>query len=75
MKIQFIWPNFDCPLGLSIGVAQLSGALKQAGHDTRIIHVCEWLEYGFDVDRQSLWLDLEILFRTIPAVLKRDGAY
>jgi hypothetical protein len=46
MKIQFIWPNFDCPLGLSIGVAQLSGALKQAGHDTRIIHVCEWLEYG-----------------------------
>ena len=19
MKIQFIWPNFDCPLGLSIG--------------------------------------------------------
>jgi hypothetical protein len=27
MKIQFIWPNFDCPLGLSIGVAQLSGAL------------------------------------------------
>jgi len=51
MKIQFIWPNFDCPLGLSIGVAQLSGALKQAGHDTRIIHVCEWLDYPFDVDR------------------------
>ena len=27
------------------------------------------------VDRQSLRLDLAILFRTIPAVLKRDGAY
>lgn len=51
MKIQFIWPNFDCPLGLSIGVAQLSGALKQAGHDTRIIHVCEWLDYPYDADR------------------------
>jgi radical SAM superfamily enzyme YgiQ (UPF0313 family) len=51
MKVQFIWPNFDCPLGLSIGVAQLSGALKAAGHETRIIHVCEWLDYPFDLDR------------------------
>ena len=51
MKVQFIWPNFDCPIGLSIGVAQLSGALRQAGHDTRIIHVCEWLDYPFDVER------------------------
>ena len=51
MKIQFVWPNFDCPLGLSIGVAQLSGALQQAGHETRILHVCEWLDYPYDVDR------------------------
>jgi radical SAM superfamily enzyme YgiQ (UPF0313 family) len=51
MKIQFIWPNFDCPIGLSIGVAYLSSALKQAGHDTRIIHICEWLDYPFDIDR------------------------
>ena len=51
MKIQFIWPNFDCPLGLSIGVAYLSGALQRAGHDTRIIHICEWLDYPFELDR------------------------
>lgn len=51
MKIQFIWPNFDCPLGLSVGVAYLSGALRRAGHDTRIIHICEWLDYPFDLDR------------------------
>lgn len=51
MKIQFIWPNFDCPIGLSIGVAYLSGALRAAGHDTRIMHVCEWLDYPFDLDR------------------------
>jgi radical SAM superfamily enzyme YgiQ (UPF0313 family) len=51
MKIQFIWPNFDCPIGLSIGIAYLSGALKAAGHDTRILHVCEWLDYPFDLDR------------------------
>src|SRR5262249_59966000 len=51
MKVQFIWPNFDCPIGLNIGIAYLSGALKAAGHDTRILHICEWLDYPFDLDR------------------------
>lgn len=51
MRVQFIWPNFDCPIGLSIGVSYLAGALKAAGHDTRILHVCEWLDYPFDLDR------------------------
>jgi len=50
-KIQLIWPNFDCPLGLSMGQAYLSGALKAAGHDTNIMHISEWLDYPFDVDR------------------------
>jgi radical SAM superfamily enzyme YgiQ (UPF0313 family) len=51
MRIQFIWPNFDCPIGPSIGVSYLSAALKAAGHDTRILHICEWLDYPFDLDR------------------------
>jgi radical SAM superfamily enzyme YgiQ (UPF0313 family) len=51
MKVQFIFPNFDAPLGLSMGQAYLSGALKAAGHDTNIIHVSEWLDYPFDIDR------------------------
>jgi radical SAM superfamily enzyme YgiQ (UPF0313 family) len=51
MRVQFIWPNFDCPIGLNIGVAYLSGALRAAGHDTRILHICEWLDYPFDLDR------------------------
>lgn len=50
-KIQFIFPNFDCPLGHSIGQAYLSGALKSAGHDTNIIHITEWLDYPFDIAR------------------------
>ncbi len=51
MKIQFIWPNFDCPVGISIGVSYLSGALKAAGHDTRILHLSDRLGYPFDPDR------------------------
>ncbi len=51
MRVQFVWPNFDCPLGLSMGQAYLSGALKAAGHDTRILHVSEWLDYPFNVSR------------------------
>jgi len=51
VRVQFIWPNFDCPIGPSIGVSYLSGALQAAGHDTRILHICEWLDYPFDLDR------------------------
>jgi radical SAM superfamily enzyme YgiQ (UPF0313 family) len=51
VKIQFLWPNFDCPLGPSVGVAYLSGALKAAGHDTNIIHISEWLDYPLDIAR------------------------
>jgi radical SAM superfamily enzyme YgiQ (UPF0313 family) len=51
MKVQFIWPNFDCPLGLSMGQAYLSGALRAAGHDTNILHISEWLDYPFHIER------------------------
>lgn len=50
MRVQFVWPNFDCPLGKSVGMSYLSGALKHAGHDTRIEHICEWLENPFDIE-------------------------
>jgi anaerobic magnesium-protoporphyrin IX monomethyl ester cyclase len=51
MKVQFLWPNFDCPIGLSIGLSYLAGALRDAGHETNVLHVCEWLDYPFDIDR------------------------
>jgi radical SAM superfamily enzyme YgiQ (UPF0313 family) len=53
MRVQFIWPNFDCPLGLSVGLSYLSGALKAAGHETRIEHICEWLDNPFEMDAIS----------------------
>ena len=51
MRVQFVWPNFDCPIGKSIGLSYLSSALKQAGHDTRVEHICEWLDNPFDLDQ------------------------
>jgi len=50
------------------GLAQIMGRGRLS-----FMEINDWdLEY---VDRQSLRLDLEILLRTIPAVLKRDGAF
>lgn len=51
MRVKFIWPNLDCPLGLSMGRRIFPGALKAAGHDTKILHVSEWLDYPFNVPR------------------------
>ncbi|URI11527.1 sugar transferase [Aquincola tertiaricarbonis] len=35
-----------------------------------------WMELDLEyIDQWSLWLDLSILVRTVPAVLKRSGAY
>ena len=36
----------------------------------------EWMRLDLEyIKRQSLWLDMHILLRTIPAVLSREGAY
>ena len=50
MKVQFIWPNFDCPIGPAIGVSYVSGMLKKEGHDTSCIHINELLEYSYDLE-------------------------
>lgn len=51
MKILFIWPNYDCPIGLSIGVSYLSSILKEHGYQTNILHICEMLGMPFEIDR------------------------
>ena len=39
------------------------------------LHFERWMELDMEyIDRWSIWLDLKILFRTIPAVLKGSGA-
>ncbi len=50
------------------GLAQIMGRGRLS-----FVEINDWdVEY---VNRQSLRLDLQILLRTIPAVLKRDGAF
>ena len=43
MRVLFIYPSIDCPPGINHGIADLSGVLKDAGHETGLIHVCESL--------------------------------
>jgi lipopolysaccharide/colanic/teichoic acid biosynthesis glycosyltransferase len=49
------------------GLWQVSGRSRLSTPDMLRLDV----EY---VDRRSLWLDLQILFRTIPVVIRGDGA-
>ncbi len=43
MRVLFIYPNIDCPAGINHGLAMMSGVLKAAGHETKLIHVNEGL--------------------------------
>ncbi|TNF29459.1 MAG: radical SAM protein [Deltaproteobacteria bacterium] len=51
MRVLFLFPNFGCPVGMSVGVAILSGALRRDGHDTRVLHISEHVDYPFDLAR------------------------
>ncbi len=51
MKVHLIFTNFDCPVGPSMGLSYVSSALKEAGHETKCIHISEWVDYPFDPDR------------------------
>ncbi len=41
MRVYLIYPSIDCPPGINHGLASISGVLKTAGHDVRLLHVCE----------------------------------
>lgn len=46
MRVLLVYPNIDCPIGVNHGLSMISGVLKAAGHETKLIHVNEKL---FDV--------------------------
>ncbi len=43
MRILLIYPSIDCPPGINHGLAAISGVLEDAGHETRLLHVCDAL--------------------------------
>ena len=51
MRVLLVYPNIDCPLGVNHGLAAISGVLKAAGHETKLIHVNEKLFDVPDVDQ------------------------
>ena len=55
-----------------MGQAYLSGALRSAGHDTNILHVSEWLDYAFDVDRIDVPIVLGGIHTTLNARPLKD---
>ncbi len=44
MKILFLYPNAGSQLGFNYGIAHLSAALKQAGHDVALWQLCDDIE-------------------------------
>ncbi len=51
MRVHFIFPNFDCPLGVSIGLSYVAGMVKRAGHDVAVTHVAEGVGFPYDLER------------------------
>jgi len=51
MKVLFIYLNHNSVLGVSHGISALSGVLRKAGHDTKLLHIADKLSYSCDVGR------------------------
>ncbi len=43
LRVLFVYPSIDCPVGFNHGLAAMSGVLKACGHETRLVHVNEGL--------------------------------
>ncbi|MDY6863154.1 MAG: radical SAM protein [Thermodesulfobacteriota bacterium] len=50
-KILFIYPNLNTQVGFNYGLAYISGVLKKAGHETRLLNINEDLGYPLDFSR------------------------
>lgn len=51
MKILFIYTDIGSAVGYSAGIGILSAILKNQGHETRLIHISDDLEYPLDQSR------------------------
>lgn len=51
MKVLFIYTDINSEVGYSSGIAILSAMLKKEGHETRLIHISDELNYPLDTNR------------------------
>jgi radical SAM superfamily enzyme YgiQ (UPF0313 family) len=51
MRVLFIYTDIGISVGYSCGIGVLSAYLKHYGHDTKLIHVSDELDYSLDVDK------------------------
>lgn len=49
MKVLFIYTDIGISVGYSCGIGVLSAYLKKHGHETKLLHVSDELEYSLDV--------------------------
>lgn len=51
MKVLFIYTDIGISVGYSCGIGVLSAYLKEHGHETKLLHVSDELEYGLNVEK------------------------
>ena len=51
MKVLFVYTDIGADVGYSAGVGILSAILKKEGHETKLIHVSDDLDYPFDLEK------------------------
>jgi len=51
MKVLFIYTDIGISVGYSCGIGVLSAYLKKNGHETKLLHVSDELNYSLDVER------------------------
>lgn len=51
MRVLFIYTDIGISVGYSCGIGILSAYLKENGHDTKLIHVSDELDYSLDVEQ------------------------
>lgn len=51
MRVMFIYTDVGISVGYSCGIGVLSAFLKEHGHETRLIHVSDELDYALDPER------------------------
>jgi len=51
MRVLLVLPNFDAPLGVSVGLSYIAATLRRGGHEVAALHLSEQLGTPWDPER------------------------